>query len=66
MGGELWVKNFIGFWMKMFEEEYNILGQKKYQGKVIVDLFFWWEIAKTDLRGVGRGLFFLCVWWGRL
>ena len=44
----------------MFEEEYNILGhQKNFRGKVIVDLFFWWEIAKTDLRGGGRG-FFVC------
>ena len=34
--------------------------KKNIRGKVIVDLFFWWEIAKTDLRGVGED--FLCVW----
>ena len=33
--------------------------KKYFRGKVIVDLFFWWEIAKTDLRGGGRG-FFVC------
>ena len=44
----------------MFEEEYNILGhQIKFQGESNCGFIFWWEIAKTDLRGGGRG-FFVC------